>query len=56
MSAASLTNFSRNNNDVSNWTIQQVKKATISEKAILIDELRDKTRDKLRAMIYLLKH
>ena len=55
MSAASLTNFVTKNNDVSNWAIQRAKKATISEKEIMIDSLRDRTRDKLRAMSYLLK-
>ena len=56
VSAASLTNFATNNNDVSNWTMQKAKKATISEKEIMIDALRDQTRDKLRAMMYALKH
>ena len=51
----SLTNFATNNNDVSNWTIQKLKKATIPEKEIMIDALRDETRDKLRAIIYSLK-
>ena len=55
MCAASLINFTTNNNYVSNWTVQKAKKATISEKEIMIDALRDKIRDKLRAMIYLLK-
>ena len=55
MSAASLTNFATNNNDVSNWTMQKLKKTTIPEKEIMIDALRDETRDKLQAMIYSLK-
>ena len=55
MSAASLIDFATNNNDVSNWTIQKAKKATILAKEIMIDALRGKIRDKLRAMIYLLK-
>ena len=55
MSAASLINFATNNNDVSNWIIRKSKKTTISEKEIMIDALRDDTRDKLRAMIYSLK-
>ena len=50
-----MTNFATHNNDVSYWTIQRAKKATISEKEIMIDSLRDRTRDKLRAMSYLLK-
>ena len=54
MSAASLINFATNNNDVSNWTIQKAKIATISEKEIMIVALRDKSRDKLRSIIYLL--
>ena len=48
----SLTNFATNNNDVSNWTMQKLKKATIPEKEIMMDALRDEIRDKLRAMIY----
>ena len=55
MSAASLTNFATNNNDVSNWTMQKLKKANIPEKEIMMDALRDEIRDKLRAMIYSLK-
>ena len=55
MSAASLTNFSTNINDVSNWAIQRAKQATISEKEIMIDSLSDQIHDKLRAMVYLLK-
>ena len=55
MSATSLTNFASNNNDVSNWTMQKLKKTTIPEKEIMIDALRDETRDKLQAMIYSLK-
>ena len=51
----SLTNFATNNNDVSNWTIRKLKKATIPEKEIMIDALRDETRDKLRAIIYSLQ-
>ena len=54
MSAASLINFATNNNNVSNWTIQKAKKATISEKEIMIVARRDKIRDTLRAIIYLL--
>ena len=56
MSAASLINFATNNNDVSNWTIQKAKKATISEKEIMIVARRDKIRDTLRAIIYLLNN
>ena len=56
MSAASLINFATNNNDVSNWTIQKSKKIIISEKEIMIVALRDTIRDKLRAIIYLLKN
>ena len=55
MSATSLTNFATNNSDVSNWTIRRAKQATISEKEIMKDLLSDQTRDKLRAMIYLLQ-
>jgi len=55
VSAASLTNCSTNNNDVSNWAIQRTKQATISEKEIMIDSLSDQIHDKLRAMVYLLK-
>jgi len=56
VSAASLINFATNNNDVSNWTIQKAKKATISEKEIMIVARRDKIRDTLRAIIYLLNN
>ena len=37
-----MINFATNNNDVSNWTIQKAKIATISEKEIMIVALRDK--------------
>ena len=50
-----MTNFSTNNNDVSNWAIQRAKQATISEKEIMIDSLIDQIHDKLRAMVYLWK-
>ena len=55
MSATSLTNFATNNNDVINWAVQKIKKATISEKGIGIDALRDQIRDKLRVIIYSLE-
>ena len=51
-----MINFATNNNDVSNWTIQKAKKATISEKEIMIVARRDKIRDTLRAIIYLLNN
>ena len=51
-----MINFATNNNDVSNWTIQKSKKIIISEKEIMIVALRDTIRDKLRAIIYLLKN
>ena len=51
-----MINFATNNNDVSNWTIQKAKKATISEKEIIIVASRDKIRDKSRAIISLLKN
>ena len=35
MSATSLTNFATNNNDVINWAVQKIKKATISEKKMI---------------------
>ena len=56
MSTASLIDFATNNNDVSNWTIQKAKKATILAKEIMIDALRGKIRDTLRAIIYLLNN
>ena len=56
MIATSLSNFATNSKDVSNWIMQKAKRATISEKQIMIAALRKQTYNKLRAMIYSLKN
>ena len=55
MNVVSLTSFATNSNNVSNWTIQKAKKASILEIRI-ITVLSNQTHNKLRAMIYSLKY
>ena len=50
-----MTNYATDSNDVSNCTMQKVKKATIKRKK-MIAVLRDQARYKLRAIIYSLKN
>ena len=51
MIATSLSNFPTNFKDFSNRIMQKAKKATISEKRIMIAALRKQVYNKVRALI-----